>query len=102
MGNKLAMKLCKYQFYNKEKQRICMIMILMITRTILVNQPALILTLTLPVNERTEMKLETYLSEACMCSEFGFSGQMSVTKGLTLLLDLYHLFNFLEAKTSHF
>ena len=41
-----------------------------------------VLTLTLPVNERTEMKLEIYLSEAWMCSEFGFSGPMSVTKGL--------------------
>ena len=31
------------------------------------------------------MKLKIYLSEAWMCSEFGFSGPMSVTIGLTIM-----------------
>ena len=55
-----------------------------------------------PVNERTEMKLKIYLSEAWMCSEFGFSGPMSVTKGLSTLTSykVTRMFVYLNYMTS--
>ena len=40
------------------------------------------LTLSCSANERTEMKLKIYLSEAWMCSEFGYQRPMSNKKGL--------------------
>ena len=42
----------------------------------------LCLTLSCSANERTEMKLKIYLSEAWMCSEFGYQRPMSNKKGL--------------------
>ena len=43
-----------------------------------------LLTLSCSANERTEMKLKIYLSEAWMCSEFGYQRLMSNKKGLNL------------------
>ena len=43
------------------------------------------LTLSCSANERTEMKLKIYLSEAWMCSEFGYQLPMSNKKGLKVL-----------------
>ena len=40
------------------------------------------LTLSCSANEHTEMKLKIYLSEAWMCSEFGYQRPMSNKKGL--------------------
>ena len=45
-----------------------------------------ILTLLWPVNERTEMKLKIYLSEAWMCSEFGYQCPMLDKKGLRCVM----------------
>ena len=40
------------------------------------------LTLSCSANERTEMKLKIYLSEAQMCSEIGYQHPIAVKKGL--------------------
>ena len=43
------------------------------------------LTLYCSVNERTEMKLKIYLSDAWMCSEFGYQHPMSIEIGLIMV-----------------
>ena len=50
------------------------------------------LTLSCSANEGTEMKLKIYLSEAWMCSEFGYQRPMSNKKGLRFEVR-EHLFN---------
>ena len=42
------------------------------------NEPATLCS----VNEHTEMKLKIYLSDASMCSEFGYQCPIAVKKGL--------------------
>ena len=48
-----------------------------------------LLTLSCSANERTEMKLKIYLSEAWMCSEFGYQRPMSNKKGLNATLKIH-------------
>ena len=53
--------------------------------TALKSSSNLTLTLSCSANERTEMKLKIYLSEAWMCSEFGYQRPMSNKKGLIIM-----------------